>query len=64
MNKIRDTVAFLNPGPILVVAADQSLYALTKQIQWQWPEYGEDEFVIMFGGLHFEMGTGPPTVSK
>ena len=55
MEKIRDTVAFLNPGQTPVIAADQPLYALAKQIQWQWPEYGEDRFVIMFGGLHIEM---------
>ena len=29
---------------------------MAKQIQWQWPNlYGEDKFVIMFGGLHIEM---------
>ena len=55
MSTIRDIIAFLNPGQIPVVAADQPLYALAKQIQWQWPEYGEDEFVIMLGGLHIEM---------
>ena len=55
MAKIRDTVAFLNPGQTPVIAADQPLYALAKQIQWKWPEYGEDKFVIMFGGLHIEM---------
>ena len=37
-----------------MVAADQPLYALAKQIQWAWPEeYGN--FFIMFGGLHIEM---------
>ena len=56
MKKIREGVAFLTPGQIPVVAADQPLYALAKQIQWYWPEeYGEDKFVIMFGGLHIEM---------
>ena len=55
MKMIRDTVAFLNPGQTPVIAADQPLYALLKQIQWEWPEYGEDKFVIMSGGLHIEM---------
>ncbi|KAJ8364285.1 hypothetical protein SKAU_G00131160 [Synaphobranchus kaupii] len=56
MNKIKDTVAFLNPGQIPVITADQPIYAVAKQIQWHWPEhYGEDKFVIMFGGLHIEM---------
>eukprot|EP00745_Piridium_sociabile_P027883 TRINITY_DN44892_c0_g1_i4.p1 TRINITY_DN44892_c0_g1~~TRINITY_DN44892_c0_g1_i4.p1 ORF type:complete len:307 (+),score=64.28 TRINITY_DN44892_c0_g1_i4:780-1700(+) len=56
MDKVRDTVAFLNPGQTPVITADQPLYALAKQIQWHWPEhYGEDKLVIMFGGLHIEM---------
>ena len=38
------------------MAVDQPLFALAKQIQWQWPEsYGVDKFVVMFGGLHIEM---------
>ena len=38
------------------MAADKPLYALAKQVQWEWPEqYGEDKFVIMFGGLHIEL---------
>ena len=55
MKKIGDTVAFLNPGQTPVIAADQPLYALLKQIQWEWSEYGEDKFIKMFGGLHIEM---------
>ena len=55
MAKVRDTVAFLNPGQTPVIAADQPLYALAKRMQWKWPEYGEDKFVIMFGGRHIEM---------
>ena len=38
------------------MAVDQPLFALAKQIQWQWPNtYGEDMFIVMFGGLHIEM---------
>ena len=49
-------MAFLNPGQTPVIAADQPLYALAKQIQWHWPEnYGEYKFVMMFGGLHIEI---------
>lgn len=55
MGKIQEAVRFLNPGQTPVMAADQPLFALSKQIQWKWPEYGEDKFVIMFGGLHIEM---------
>ena len=29
---------------------------MAKQIQWRWPtSYGEDRFIVMFGGLHIEM---------
>ena len=53
---IKDTVAYLNPIQTPVIAVDQPIYTLAKQIQWHWPEkYGEDKFVIMFGGLHIEM---------
>ena len=56
MDKISDTVAFLNPGQVPVIAADQPIYAVAKQIQWYWPEqYGDDKLVIMFGGLHIEL---------
>ena len=33
LQKIRETVRFLNPGQIPVVTADQPLYSLAKQIQ-------------------------------
>ena len=56
MQKIREVVNSLNPGQVPVIAADQPLFAMAKQIQWQWPDsYGESQFVIMFGGLHIEM---------
>ena len=56
MDIVQTSVQYLNPGQILVLAADQSLFALAKQIQWTWPTtHGEDQFVIMFGGLHIEM---------
>ena len=56
MNKVRDTIAHLNPGQVPVITADQPIYALIKQVQWHWPDlYGEDKFVVMFWGLHVEM---------
>ena len=56
MDKIRDIVAFLNPGQVPVIAADKPIYAVAKQIQCYWPEmYGKDKFMLMFGGLHIEM---------
>ena len=56
MDRVKETVAYLNPDQTPVIAADQPLYAMAKQIQWLWPnQYGEDKYVIMFGGLHIEM---------
>ncbi|KAJ7388335.1 hypothetical protein OS493_038334 [Desmophyllum pertusum] len=48
MAKVRDTVAFLNPGQTPVIAADQAVYMLwLKQIQWKWPEYGRGLSVLL-----------------
>ncbi|KAL0198142.1 hypothetical protein M9458_006682, partial [Cirrhinus mrigala] len=56
MNKVRDAIAHLNPGQVPVITADQPIYSIAKQVQWHWPDlYGEDKFVVMFGGLHIEM---------
>lgn len=38
MDKIKDTVALLNPGQVPVITADHPIYAVAKQMQWQWPE--------------------------
>lgn len=58
MTMVQATVQHLNPGQVPVIAADQPLYTLAKQIQWTWPStLGEDHFVVMFGGLHIEMAT-------
>ncbi|KAJ8385807.1 hypothetical protein AAFF_G00181630 [Aldrovandia affinis] len=56
MDVVKNAVEHLNPGQTPVVTFDQPLFALAKQIQWKWPEsYGEDQIVVMFGGLHIEM---------
>ena len=48
--------AFLNPHQTPTLTADQPLFALGKQIQWNWPvDLGEDKLLMMFGGLHIEM---------
>ena len=55
MNVIKASVEYINPGQIPVIAFDQPLYALAKKIQWNWKDiYGEQKFVVMFGGLHIE----------
>ena len=56
MDVIREATSFLNPGQVPVITLDQPLFALAKAIQWKWPiGYGEDKFIVMFGGLHLEM---------
>ena len=56
MDVVQNAVGHLNPKQTPVLAVDQPLFALAKQIQWKWPQkYGEDKLVVMFGGLHIEM---------
>ncbi len=56
MNVIKAAINHLHPGQIPVIALDQPLYSLAKQVQWSWPgSHGEDKIVIMMGGLHIEM---------
>lgn len=56
MNMVKSAVNVVNEGQPPVVAFDQPLYAIAKQIQWNWPlTHGEDKFFIMLGGLHIEM---------
>ena len=56
MDIVKTSVQHLNPGQIPVLAADQPLFSLAKQIQWTCPAtHGEDQFVIMFEGLHIKM---------
>ena len=46
----------MNPGQTPVATLDQPLFALAKQFQWKWPDkYGEDNMVVLFGGLDSEM---------
>ncbi len=38
------------------MAVDQTLYAIGKRVQWEWPDHrGEDKYVLMLGGLHTEI---------
>ena len=56
MDVIASAVQHINPGQTPVIAFDQPLFAIAKEIQWKWPnKYGEDKFVILFGGLHIEL---------
>ena len=49
---ISKAVQYLNPGQTPVMACDQPLFAITKEIQWISPNsYGEDFYVIMLAGF-------------
>ena len=55
MTITKEAIEFLNPGQIPVIAMDQPLFSLAKQIQWTWPSLSGEHFVVMLGGLHIEM---------
>ena len=56
MDILKLSVNHVNPGQVPVIALDQPLFAVAKEIQLSWRDlYGEKKFVVMFGGLHIEM---------
>ena len=56
MDVVKAAFNRFNPGQIPIITCDQPLYALAKQIQWNWPTtYGEEHIFVMFGGMHIEM---------
>ena len=56
MKLILRLTRFLNPEQVPVLAMDQPLYAVAKELQWRKTEIlGEDKFLVMLGGLHTEM---------
>ena len=58
MDIAQQAVHHINPGQVPFSTLDQPLYAIAKQIQWNWPSgYGEDKFVMLLGGLHLEMAS-------
>ena len=43
-------------GQAAVIAFDQPIYGLAKEIQWRYPNtMGEDKLVVMLGGLLIEL---------
>ena len=56
MQKVKEATLYLNQDQVPVVTVDQPLFAIAKQIQWQWPEtFGKDKFIVILGGIHIEM---------
>ena len=55
MEIVKENTEFINTGQTQVLGADYPLYAIGKQLQWQFPEnLGEDKFVMQLGALHIE----------
>ncbi len=55
---IKKLTGITNPGQTPVVAMDQPLFAIAKNVQWKWPlVYGETKIVIMFRGFHSALKT-------
>ena len=57
MRIIKAAVQHVNAGQTPVIALDQPLFALAKQIQWILPEFSEQNIVVNLGGLHIEMAS-------
>ena len=58
MKIVKEGVAYVNPNQTPVIAMDQPMFAIAKQIQWvkaDW--YGEEKYVVMMSGLHVEMNS-------
>ena len=55
MNLNTKITNFLNSSQTPVDTCDQPVYALTKTIQWMFPEtFGSDKYLSILGGLHIE----------
>ena len=53
---VKFSVHQINPDQVPVITLDEPLFAIAKQIQWNWPAMcSEEKHVIMLGGLHIEM---------
>ena len=53
MEVVKESTEFINAGQTPVLGADQPLYAICIQLQWQFPEsLGEDKFVMKLGTLY------------
>ena len=55
MSVIVDTIKKINPDQIPIDTCDQPVFALTKEVQWRYPEtFSDDLYLSILGGLHIE----------
>ena len=58
MKLVKEGVAYVNPNQTPVIAMDQTLFAIAKQIQLEKADlYSEEIYVVMMGCLHVEMAS-------
>ena len=55
MDVMKQAVLHLNSQQTPVIAFDQPLFAIAKQVQWNWKELYEQDLVVMMGALNMEM---------
>ena len=55
MKVVKMAIQHVNPSQVPVIALDEPLLALAKQIQCLLAEYNDDCFVVLLGGLNIEM---------
>ena len=53
MKIIKETIKAINDGQTPIDVCNQPVYALTKEVQWKFPNLFKDYFTL-FGGLHVE----------
>ena len=56
MSAIRHVTEYVNPGQTPAMVTDQSLYTLSKRLQWIFcdTDIAEDKFLVMSGVVHTE----------
>ena len=55
MGIIKKTINFTNEGQIPIDASDQSVYAISKEVQIRYPsEFGPEKYICTLGDLHME----------
>ena len=52
---VQQATIHFNPTQILVITADQPIFALAKQAQWNGQSHGKSLFVIVVGGSHLDI---------
>ena len=52
---VKQAISHLNRQETPVTSFERPIFAIAKQVQWNWKELYEQDFVVMMGALHTEM---------